>query len=138
MRLGWNEIKQRAVRFSREWSAETREQAEFEINIRAAEVMGRLHDAMAAGGYAGHALERFLVRVLFCLFAEDTGIFDPLLMPADLVKAHGVLDRAVDRCYRTAPFQSDRQRVEFLFARYEALSAPLLPKGMKVKRVRYN
>ena len=47
------------------------------INIKAAEVMGRLHDAMAAGGYAGHALERFLVRVLFCLFAEDTGIFDP-------------------------------------------------------------
>jgi hypothetical protein len=47
------------------------------INIKAAEVMGRLHDAMAAGGYTGHALERFLVRVLFCLFAEDTGIFDP-------------------------------------------------------------
>ena len=47
------------------------------INIRAAEVMGTLHDAMAAGGYAGHSLERFLVRVLFCLFAEDTGIFDP-------------------------------------------------------------
>ncbi|MDX9793208.1 MAG: class I SAM-dependent DNA methyltransferase [Kiritimatiellia bacterium] len=47
------------------------------INIRAAEVMGRLHDTMAAGGYSGHALERFLVRVLFCLFSEDTGIFDP-------------------------------------------------------------
>jgi len=47
------------------------------INIKAAEVMGQLHDAMAAGGYTGHALERFLVRILFCLFAEDTGIFDP-------------------------------------------------------------
>ncbi|MEI7902580.1 MAG: DNA methyltransferase, partial [bacterium] len=47
------------------------------INIKAAEVMGKLHDAMKAGGYTGHALERFLVRVLFCLFAEDTGIFDP-------------------------------------------------------------
>lgn len=47
------------------------------INIKAAEVMGRLHDAMAAGGYTGHALERFLVRILFCLFSEDTGIFDP-------------------------------------------------------------
>jgi hypothetical protein len=46
-------------------------------NIRAAETMGRLHDALAAGGYAGHALERLLVRVLFCLFAEDTGIFEP-------------------------------------------------------------
>jgi hypothetical protein len=35
-----------------------------------------LHGTMAAGGYGGHALERFLVRVLFCLFAEDTGIFE--------------------------------------------------------------
>jgi len=47
------------------------------INIKAAEVMGALHDAMAEGGYAGHALEQFLVRILFCLFADDTGIFDP-------------------------------------------------------------
>ena len=46
-------------------------------NIRAAEMMGSLHDAIRAGGYSGHELERFLVRILFCLFAEDTGIFDP-------------------------------------------------------------
>jgi hypothetical protein len=46
-------------------------------NLRAAEIMGRLHDALKDGGYAGHALERLLVRVLFCLFAEDTGIFEP-------------------------------------------------------------
>ena len=46
-------------------------------NIKAAELMGRIHDALAAGGYSGHALERFLVRILFCLFAEDTGIFEP-------------------------------------------------------------
>ncbi|MHB8539362.1 MAG: DNA methyltransferase [Candidatus Acidiferrales bacterium] len=47
------------------------------INIEAVEIMGRLHDALEAGGYSGHELERFLVRVLFCLFAEDTGIFEP-------------------------------------------------------------
>ncbi len=46
-------------------------------NIKAAELMGHIHDALAAGGYSGHALERFLVRILFCLFAEDTGIFEP-------------------------------------------------------------
>ena len=28
MQLGWNEIKQRAVQFSREWAGETREEAE--------------------------------------------------------------------------------------------------------------
>jgi hypothetical protein len=46
------------------------------INIKAVEIMGRLHDTLEAGGYAGHKLERFLVRILFCLFAEDTGIFE--------------------------------------------------------------
>ena len=49
------------------------------INIRAVEIMGRLHDALESGGYSGHQLERFLVRILFCLFAEDTGIFEPNL-----------------------------------------------------------
>ena len=47
------------------------------INIQAVEILGDLHDALAAGGYAGHDLERFLVRILFCLFAEDTGLFEP-------------------------------------------------------------
>ena len=46
------------------------------INIKAVEIMGRLHDALEAGGYSGHQLERFLVRVLFCLFGEDTAIFE--------------------------------------------------------------
>jgi hypothetical protein len=46
------------------------------INIRAAELLGELHDALKDGGYSGHDLERFLVRVLFCLFAEDTGLFE--------------------------------------------------------------
>ena len=45
------------------------------VNIKAAESMGKLHDQMLATGYAGHDLEVYLVRLLFCLFAEDTGIF---------------------------------------------------------------
>ncbi len=51
-------------------------EAQDPINIRAVEIMGRLHDALEAGGYSGHQLERFLVRILFCLFGEDTGIFE--------------------------------------------------------------
>lgn len=47
------------------------------VNIEAAERMGRLHDALKASGYEGHALEVLLVRLLFCLFADDTGIFQP-------------------------------------------------------------
>ena len=46
-------------------------------SIKAAELVGRLHDALAAAGYQRHDLERFLVRIVFCLFADDTGIFEP-------------------------------------------------------------
>ncbi len=48
-----------------------------EVNIKAAELMGRLHDALEEKGYTGHDLEKLLVRLLFCLFADDTGIFEP-------------------------------------------------------------
>lgn len=46
------------------------------VNIQAAEQMGRLHDQIKTIGYAGHELEVYLVRLLFCLFAEDTSIFE--------------------------------------------------------------
>ncbi len=47
------------------------------VNVHAAQKMGKLHDALKASGYTGHPLEVLLVRVLFCLFADDTGIFQP-------------------------------------------------------------
>jgi hypothetical protein len=45
------------------------------VNIKAAELMGKLHDRLKEIGYEGHPLEVYLVRILFCLFAEDTTIF---------------------------------------------------------------
>jgi hypothetical protein len=45
------------------------------VNVKAAELMGHLHDALKDSGYTGHPLEVFLVRILFCLFADDAGIF---------------------------------------------------------------
>ncbi|MDE3263069.1 MAG: class I SAM-dependent DNA methyltransferase [Acidobacteriota bacterium] len=46
-------------------------------NIQAAELVGRLHDSLRDAGYPPHDLERFLVRIVFCLFADDTGVFEP-------------------------------------------------------------
>ena len=46
------------------------------VDIEAVELLGQFRDMLEAGGYSGHNLERLLVRVLFCLFAEDTGLFD--------------------------------------------------------------
>lgn len=68
-------------------------------------------------------------------------LYDPLTMPAPLLKAHEQLDRAVDRCSRPGPFPSDRHRVEYLFALYEQLTAPLVAaaksarKGRKVQAI---
>jgi len=45
-------------------------------NIKAAELMGKLHDRLKEIGYAGHPLEVYLVRILFLLFSEDTTIFN--------------------------------------------------------------
>jgi hypothetical protein len=69
--------------------------AEDPVNIKAAERMGRLHDALKASGYEGHALEVLLVRLLFCLFADDTGIFQPAQSFRDFIEE------------RTAPDGSD-------------------------------
>ena len=52
-------------------------EAQDPVNIKAAERMGRLHDRLRASGYDGHTLEVLLVRLLFCLFAEDTTLFEP-------------------------------------------------------------
>jgi N-6 DNA Methylase len=69
--------------------------AEDPVNIKAALALGRLHDALKASGYEGHALEVLLVRLLFCLFADDTGIFQPAQSFRDFVEE------------RTAPDGSD-------------------------------
>lgn len=47
------------------------------VNIKAAEKLAALHDSLRENGYEGHPLEVFLVRILFCMFADDTGIFMP-------------------------------------------------------------
>lgn len=144
MPLNWNEIRQRAITFSREWADASSERAEAQTfwseffhvfgkhrrTVATFEesgywVTGSTHRIdvfwptkligeqksrgqdlskahTQAVGYitdliykdreaeapryiittdfartAVHVLERFIVRVLFCLFAEDTGIFEP-------------------------------------------------------------
>jgi hypothetical protein len=60
-------------------------------------------------------------------------LYSPTTMPPDLAKAHAALDRAVDRCYRAKTFASERERVEFLFARYRELTEPLMARMTPAK-----
>lgn len=46
-------------------------------NQKAYDKMCQLHDELERGGISGNDLERLLVRLLFCVFAEDTGIYEP-------------------------------------------------------------
>ncbi len=57
------------------YQTERTREDQVEVNVKAAEKMAKLHDALKSNGYEGHILEVYLVRLLFCLFADDTGIF---------------------------------------------------------------
>ena len=48
-------------------------------------------------------------------------LYDPDKMPDGLREAHHQLDLAVERCYRSKPFESDEERLEYLFKLYEQM-----------------
>jgi hypothetical protein len=50
-------------------------------------------------------------------------LYDPDTMPANLLAAHHALDATVEKCYRAKPFTSDEERLEYLFALYEKMTA---------------
>lgn len=61
-------------------------------NIKAAERLGKLHDQLEAVGYEGHPLKVLMVRLLFCLFAEDTAVFDRRRQFQDYIEARTAED----------------------------------------------
>ena len=62
--------------------------------MRPRELVGRLHDALADAGHRGHDLERFLVRVVFCMFADDTGVLEPRDIFLDFIETRTSEDGA--------------------------------------------
>lgn len=60
-------------------------------------------------------------------------LYDPLTMPPDLVRAHQDLDKFVDTCYRSQPFTTEMQRIEFLFDLYKKYTQPLFGEEKKRK-----
>ncbi|WP_208491281.1 class I SAM-dependent DNA methyltransferase [Paraburkholderia tropica] len=47
------------------------------VNRQAAYAVSKLHEALLRANFRGRDLETFLTRLLFCFFADDTGIFGP-------------------------------------------------------------
>ena len=50
-------------------------------------------------------------------------MYDKKTMPSDLRQAHHALDEAIEKCYRLQPFNSDNERLEYLFKLYEKMIA---------------
>ena len=50
-------------------------------------------------------------------------LYDPDKMPEGLRKAHHNLDIAIEQCYRSKPFESDEERLEYLFKMYEDITS---------------
>lgn len=48
-------------------------------------------------------------------------LYDPDKMPEGLREAHHLNDLAVERCYRSKPFENDEERLEYLFKLYEQM-----------------
>nr|MBP6498219.1 class I SAM-dependent DNA methyltransferase [Campylobacteraceae bacterium] len=50
-------------------------------------------------------------------------LYDPNKMPEGLKKAHHALDKAIEQCYRSKPFETDEERLEYLFKMYEEMTS---------------
>lgn len=72
-------------------------------------------------------ISEYVVNVLHEreLHSEKTlaQLYDPDKMPSGLREAHHQLDLAIERCYRVKPFESDEERLEYLFKLYEEMTA---------------
>ena len=69
-------------------------------------------------------------------------LYDPDKMPKGLREVHRLNDLVVERCYRSKPFESDEERLEYLFKLYEKMIAEekekgtLFQEGKKAKKVK--
>ena len=56
------------------------------VNIKASKLVGELHLALKNSGYKEEHMDRFMMRAVFCLFADDTGIFEPRDLLFDFIE----------------------------------------------------
>ena len=56
-------------------------------------------------------------------------LYDPDKIPDGLKEAHRLNDETVERCYRSTPFNSDEERLEYLFKLYEKMIQEEKEKG---------
>lgn len=86
-RFTLKELPQNASRFGFILGQQSaRIQANDPINDRAVKKLAKLHGALRRDGYKRHPLQLLLTRLLFCMFADKTGLFEPAGRFTDLIE----------------------------------------------------
>ncbi len=109
------------------------------VNVEASELVARLHDALKASGYDGHDLELFLVRTVFCLFADDTGIFEPRDIFLDFVEERTAADGSdlgpwLSRLFQVLHTPEDRRQAKLDedLARFPYVNGDLFAEPLRI------
>jgi hypothetical protein len=141
MDLNWNEIKSRALLFSKTWGDASNEDSLAKpFWIAFFEIFG-ITNKRSWPGFAGEALSvkhRTAIEQAAqgvpnarAQFASSSvaDLYDPLTMPPALLKAHQKRDTAVDAAYQPSggkkSYVSDAERVAFLFGLYQRINSSL-------------
>jgi hypothetical protein len=69
------------------------QEVQVRITTRAAKVLTDLHDALKKARYPAQDMQTFLVRILFCLFADDTDIFNAAIDDSSKAQASHFTDQ---------------------------------------------
>lgn len=64
------------------------------LNLKAADLIAKIHHDLTESGYSEKDLEFFLTQLVFCLFADNTSIFQPRGLFFDLVESRSNPDGA--------------------------------------------
>jgi type I restriction-modification system DNA methylase subunit len=139
MPLSWNEIRQRADNFVLEWKdKKTNYNSVNPVNIEAAEYMGKLYDSLKENNYKEHELEIYLVRILFCLFADATGIFKEKGVFYEYIKSKTKEDGSDLALHLNMIFQvlnkeeNDRQKnIDEIFKKFPYVNGGLFEKRLE-------
>jgi hypothetical protein len=147
MGLNWNEIKSRALLFSKTWADACNEDSQAKpFWIDFFEIFGITNKRVATfelnvkklGGEAAQCVLDARAQFADSSLAD---LYDPLTMPPALLKAHQKLDTAVDAAYQPSggkkSYASDAERVAFLFELYQRITSLLpAPAAMKMRKIK--
>lgn len=90
---------------------------EYDLNLEASRLLANIHDELLSTNYTQHDLELFMIRILFCLYAEDTGIFNPEQFRDFILQCNDVnrLGQDIQHLFRILDTETDKRQTNLPF-----------------------